>query len=311
MKSLEEQIAHLEKKGKKTRSLLKIFWRSLQAFKNSHGRTPELNPPKTFNEKLLYRKLFQRSKLLAEADMVCKYEVRDYVKRKIGEKYLIPLINVIYNSKDFKLEDLPEKFIMKASHGSGWNYIVRDKSSESESTLRRLIAAWLNCNYSISFTGEAQYEKVKPAVVIEELMEDNNGKVPADYKFHCFGKGGKDKIIIQLISDRFEDKAMSFLTEDWKMLELKFNDYPNHASFPEKPENLNEMLKVTRALSQDHDYCRIDLYSFKERVFFGEITFVPGNSTEQFKPETMDRVFGDWMSDFDLEKDPIIKRFIR
>ena len=308
MRSLEEQIAHLEKKGKKKRSLLKIFWRSLQAFKNSHDRLPELNPPKTFNEKLLYRKLFQRSKLLAEASLVCKHEVRDYVKSRIGEEYLIPLITVIYDSKDFKLTNLPEKFIMKASHGSGWNYIVRDKQAESEAALKRLIAAWLSCNYSISFTGEAQYERVRPAVVIEELMEDNNGKVPADYKFHCFGKGGKEKIIVQLISDRFEDKAMSFLTEDWEILDLKFNDYPNHKDFP---KNLDEMLKITRALSQDHDYCRIDLYSFKEKVLFGEITFIPGNSTEQFKPYKMDRVFGDWMAGFDLQKDPFLKRLFR
>lgn len=311
MRNLEEQILHLEKKGKKNRGLLKIYWRSMQAFKKSHGQSPQLNPPRTFNEKLLFRKLFQRSKLLSETNLVCKYEVRDYVKDKIGADYLIPLVKVIYKNDDFDLTELPEKFIMKASHGSGWNYIVRDKTKESESTLKRLIAAWLNCNYSISFTGEAQYEKVSPAVVIEELMEDDKGKVPADYKFHCFGKGGKEKIIVQLISDRFEDKAMSFLTEDWEMLDLKFNDYPNHKNLPEKPENLQEMLEVTRKLSQEHDYCRVDLYSFKNKVLFGEITFIPGNSTEQFKPATMDKVFGDWMVDFDLKKDPVLKRLIR
>lgn len=311
MISLEEQIAHLEKKGKKRRSLLKIWYKTLKEFKKRHGYFPNLFNPRSFSEKLTYRKLYQRNLLLPLSSFACKYSVRNYISESIGEEHLIPLIDKIFNAKDFSLDKLPSSFIMKASHGSGWNYIVHDKKTENETQLRRLISAWLNCNYSISFTGESQYENIHPCVVIEELLIDNNGKVPKDYKFHCFGKAGCEKIIVQVSTDRLQDHSLAFLSEDWDLLDLSFDKYKKTSSKPEKPENLSQLITIAKKLSKSFDYSRIDLYTHQEKIYFGEITFLPGNGMEKFNPEEMDLEFGLLMKNFELKKDPVIKRFIR
>jgi len=57
-----------------------------------------------------------------------KYAVREWVKEKIGEQYLIPLIGAWDRFEDIDFDRLPEKFVLKCNHGSGYNIIVTDKS---------------------------------------------------------------------------------------------------------------------------------------------------------------------------------------
>ena len=57
------------------------------AFFARFGRKLDLNKPESFNEKLQWLKLYNRKPEYTM--MVDKYLVRDYVKEKIGEEYLI------------------------------------------------------------------------------------------------------------------------------------------------------------------------------------------------------------------------------
>lgn len=59
------------------------------------GYIPNIDNPMSFNEKIQWYKLYYRDSLLTKcAD---KYAVREYVKEKIGEEYLIPLLGVYKN----------------------------------------------------------------------------------------------------------------------------------------------------------------------------------------------------------------------
>lgn len=310
MRNLEEQITHLEKKGKKSRSLFKIWYKTLKEFRKNHGHYPNLKKPSTYSEMLVYRKLYQRELLLKLSRYTCKYKVREYISSTLGHDHLIPMIEVISDERKFSLKNLPSSFIMKGAHGSGWNYIVRDKNNEDENTLRRLIGAWLKCNYSINFTGEAQYELSKPYIVIENLITDEEGNIPKDYKIHCFGTSGRNQMIIQVDSDRFSSHTRSYYTENWELIDVSVK-YPKSPTLIEKPGNLEKIIDIAKKLSSNFDYSRIDLYSINKKIYFGEITFLPGNGMEEFKPDTMDKVFGDWMVDFNLKKDPVLKRLIR
>ena len=75
----------------------------------TQGYFPNLNMPKKFTEKLQWRKLKDNNKLYS----VCadKYAVREYVKNKVGEEYLIPiyLITDILTKEEF--EKLPNSFV--------------------------------------------------------------------------------------------------------------------------------------------------------------------------------------------------------
>ena len=56
------------------------------------GDSLDLDNPKTFNEKIQWLKLYDRNPL--KTKLADKYEVRDWIKEKIGEEYLIPLLGV-------------------------------------------------------------------------------------------------------------------------------------------------------------------------------------------------------------------------
>lgn len=67
--------------------------------------------PKTYAEKLAYLKVYKTQGDLSR--YVDKYIVRDYVKEKIGEKYLVPLIGVYDNEEDTPWESLPFEYVLK------------------------------------------------------------------------------------------------------------------------------------------------------------------------------------------------------
>ncbi|KLI27805.1 ATP-grasp fold amidoligase family protein, partial [Brachyspira hyodysenteriae] len=86
-------------------------------FKSHVGYEPNLENPKTFNEKLQWLKLYYHDTLMTKcAD---KYAVREYIKETIGEEYLIPLIGVWDRVEDINFDSLPNQFVLKVNWGSG------------------------------------------------------------------------------------------------------------------------------------------------------------------------------------------------
>jgi hypothetical protein len=58
-----------------------------------------------------------------------KYAVREFIKEKIGEKYLIPNLGVWNKFDDIDFDKLPNQFVLKGNHGCGCNIIVKDKKT--------------------------------------------------------------------------------------------------------------------------------------------------------------------------------------
>ena len=85
------------------------------------GKRLRLDPPVDFNEKLQWLKLHYRNPLMVTcAD---KWAVREFVKERIGEKYLAECIGVYDDVDKIPYAELPRQFVLKATHGSGWNIL--------------------------------------------------------------------------------------------------------------------------------------------------------------------------------------------
>ena len=82
-----------------------------KVYKSRFGTKLNLKNPKTYNEKLQWIKLYDRNPLYTV--LVDKYRVREYIKSKIGETYLIPLINTWNNVKEVDFGLLPNQFVLK------------------------------------------------------------------------------------------------------------------------------------------------------------------------------------------------------
>ncbi len=121
----------------------KIFIK--RTFKKSFGYNLNLENPKTFSEKIQWLKLNDRKPL----HTLCadKYAVREYIKEKIGEQYLIPLVYHTDNPSDIIPDNLPDyPFIIKTNHGCGEHIIVKDKSEINYKSVQKTLTKLLKRN---------------------------------------------------------------------------------------------------------------------------------------------------------------------
>lgn len=269
-----------------------IRWR----FKQVYGYTPDLEQPKTFNEKLQWLKLHDRTPL----HTLCadKYAVRQYVTDNVGSRYLIPLLYQSENPEDMRPENLPDPpFIIKTTHASFGGVIVREKGAIDWKSLRKSMTDQMKINYYY-ISKEWPYKNIKPRIVVEKLLTDRYGNVPFDYKVHCFH--GEPKVI-QVDLDRFTKHRRNLYDTEWRLLPFTWCDWgngnplwPNGKEVP-IPAQLETMLKIAKRLSSEFLYARVDLYSLENSIFFGEITFCHGSGTEIFTPPEWDRQLGDML----------------
>ena len=258
-----------------------IRWR----FKHNFGRELDVENPQTLNEKINWLKLNDRGPLHTKcAD---KFSVRDYIASKIGTKYLIPLLYHTENPKELIPENLPEiPFIIKTNHDSGGVFIVRDKSKLDYKKAQLDFKRYLNNNY-YQESKEWQYKDIEPRILVEKLLLDQEGKIPFDYKMHCFN--GKLNFT-QVDLDRQENHTRNLYDEKWNFIPCQWK-YKNGRQI-ERPSNYDEMKRLAEEIAKDFIYVRVDFYSVQDQIFFGELTFHPESGLSRFDPPKYDLIFG-------------------
>ena len=264
-----------------------------QNFKKVFGVLPNLENPKTFNEKINWLKLNDRTQL----HTICadKYAVRNYVKEKIGEEFLIPLVFQSYNVSDVIPSNFPEyAFIIKTNHDSSGGIIVKDKYTVSWRKINEALKKLLKKNYYYA-SKEWQYKNIKPCILAEKLLVSSDGDIPFDYKFHCFH--GQVEII-QVDIDRYTNHKRNLYNVTWELLPFTWSMWKNNMPLwtnrkeIKRPKMLDEMIIAAQRLSTDFKYVRIDLYELNNTIYFGEMTFHHGGGLEIIHPREWDTILG-------------------
>ncbi len=253
-----------------------------------HKRIPNFKSPKTFNEKIAHLKLFNKND---NSHLCDKYLVKKHVKNKIGDKYVLDTLFVTSDPNSIPFEKLPKSFIIKSTHASGWNIIVKNKKNIDLKNIINKCKLYLSMNY-FYLGREYQYKNIKPQIIIEDLLVDESGNIPKDYKFFCFN--GEVKYI-QVDIDREANHKRNFYDIKWRKMPFELN-YPGFEKNVTKPSNLNEMIEISKILSEGLPFSRIDLYSIFNNVFFGEITLTPENNLGKFSPVKYDEILGNFLA---------------
>ena len=281
-----EKIMTLVKKSLRflsDKSYIKLYYR-LRV-----GRKLNMDNPTTLNEKLQWMKFNYRFPL--QSIVSDKLLVRDYVKEKIGEEYLIPLLGSWEKYDDIDFSLLPKQFVLKCNHDSGGLVVCTDKDKLNHSEARCKIEKSLKSNF-FYIGREYQYRNIKPMILCEKFISDT-GKVPMDYKIYCFN-GVPDVILV--CRDRFSKNthraSYLFFDQEWIFQPLNKGDEDLQNTNIPKPENLDEMVEIAKKLSRDFLFARIDLYNIGGKIYFGEITLSPNSGFDpDIKYET-DLMFG-------------------
>ena len=260
-------------------------------FRTLTGRKINWEHPETFNEKLQWMKLYDRNPLYTQ--MVDKDLAKKYVAERLGPEYIIPTYGVWDRFSDIDFDSLPDQFVLKCTHDSGGLVICRDKSQLDREAAGRKITKCLQNDYYLH-NREWPYKAVKPRVLAEKYMEDETGELQ-DFKVHCFN--GVPRAIL-VCRDRFSSSGMTedFFTDSWEHMDVHRPHTPFSREPIPKPEQLDEMLRLSRALSEGIPFVRTDFYIVGGKLYFGEITFFPASGMKRFEPESYDRLFGSWIT---------------
>lgn len=263
----------------------------INQFEQCVGYTPNIDYPRSFNEKIQWLKMYYRNPLMTKcAD---KYSVRRFVKEKIGEKYLIPLLGVYGTSNEINFEKLPEKFVLKVNNGSGKNIICKNKKELDIQETKNKLTEWLkpeNSHYYYLY--EWAYKNIKPKIICEKYIEQKNHDL-YDYKFYCFH--GKVRLI-HFTSERNTELKINYYDTNWNFLPLEKDNHPNNKQNIRKPKHLDKMLKIAEILSNDFPFVRVDLYYINNIIHFGELTFYSGNGMNVYKPSDWDYKIGKYLN---------------
>lgn len=275
------------------------------------GKRLRLNPPVDFNEKLQWLKLHYRNPLMVTcAD---KWAVREYVMDRIGEKYLADCIGVYDDVEKIPFESLPQQFVLKATHGSGWNIICPDKSKIDWQLAKSKMRKWLKSDFSRNGR-EWQYHEIKPQIICEKFLVDSELPMLRDYKLFTFR--GETKYIWVDFTEPIDGSRViqevgyskpkvvnglvryrNFYDSSWNFMPGRGSLHPcKETTSVKKPECLDEMIEIARKLACDFPQCRVDLYVLGgKRIVFGELTFTGGNGCNAFYPQTFNDELGSYI----------------
>lgn len=249
------------------------------------GYRPRLDDPRTYNEKLAWRILHDDNPVLAQT--TDKLTARAFVADRVGTDLLIPLLAVHDDVDELAWDELPPGFVVKATHGCEMTAVVRDKTRTDRAAVVAAARTWLRRDYH-DFSHERVYRGLPRRVMVEELLTDDDGGQPADFKLLVFhGRVA----LVRVHSDRFGDHRVNFFDSALRPLRLA-QVYPERPGL-RLPPQAETLITVAEKLGQDFDYARIDLYLARGRVWFGEITHHDGNACAPWRPAAMDRALGD------------------
>lgn len=259
----------------------------IKYYKSKSGHEPDLKNPQTFSEKQQWYKLNDRNPLKAKcAD---KYLVREYIKECGYEEILNDIYAVYDDIRQLDINVLPEKFVLKATHGSGFNLIVENKKCVNWVLWKKIMKSWLKQN--IYWSGrEWVYKDLQHRIVAERYLEDETGEL-RDYKFFCFD--GEPQFMQLEVGRYAKYNTRNFYDMEWNLMHFG-KELPHNPNLTvQKPVAFKEMQNIARDLSKPFSFVRVDLYQVGGKVYFGELTFFPASGAPDFVPSKYDKIVGD------------------
>ena len=249
-----------------------------------------LDHPRTYNEKLQWIKLYDRNQLMP----VCcdKFLVRKYVQDQGCSEILNTLIWEGFNPEEIPFDKLPEKYVIKVTHGSTFNIINNGSKNINKELIIKKCKKWLSTKFLPCY-GEWFYGIKTPRVIIENfLVSSDEDKQLRDYKVFCFNGEAK---LIKVDSDRSIGLKSDFYDKNWERINNAGMGYPRSGRNIDRPLCLDKLINYAEKLSQPFKHARVDFYIIGNNVIFGEITFTTGAGFDKFSSYEFDLEMGSWL----------------
>lgn len=277
----------------------RLYWERIQL------QDSLASPPRDFSSKVRWRMKHDRNPVFIE--LLDKYRVKAYARKKD-----VKTANTLYvtdRPETIPFDSLLDNYFIKANHGCRWNILCkehefylyktevnyREGNDISEYKMEReevvqQCRSWLKTTYS---KREWAYQHIQAMIMVEELLLPRDGGELNDYKLYTFD--GIPRIVHILgPTIRRNDENVLF-DPDWQPISLPKDKHNQPASFPDKPDCLQELLETARKLGEGLDFVRVDLYDTTEGIVLGEMTVYPDGG--RVDTPTFDPDFNRWLGD--------------
>ncbi|WP_144404696.1 ATP-grasp fold amidoligase family protein [Belnapia sp. F-4-1] len=268
---------------------LRLVRRRRRMMREALGYQPNLHHPRSFNERIAWKILHDRNPLIPLT--LDKVAVRPWAAERIGGQYITPIVGVWDSAGEIPWAALPQRFVLKANHGSGYNILVPDKALACRGTILAQAEAWLAENYGEQ-TGEWGYRSIQPRLLIEEFLPGSAGGAPEDYKVYVFG--GRP-YLLQVHLGRFTEQRRELFYNPITLKPLAFGRH-RHADWPDypgPPPAAAALYDLAARLGAGFDAVRVDFYLIDGEPRFGEMTHYSGGSSVALGTPDEDRTLGD------------------
>jgi hypothetical protein len=247
---------------------------------------PNLKHPKTLNEKIAWRKLYQcNPQFPSFAD---KVGVKAEIAKLIGEQHIIETLWTGCDPEEIPFDTLTPPYVIKVNHSSGGNIFIRTTKDIERNKIIASMRNQLRFSHHRMFR-EWAYAPIARSGMVEKMIEMPSGDAPEDYKFFVYH--GRVHFI-QVDCDRFKAHTRNLYDREWNLLAARLI-YPATAKAIFKPANLDKMIEIAEKIGSKFDFVRVDLYAPAGGILFGEVTFYPGAGIEKFVPKEWDYKFGE------------------
>lgn len=257
-------------------------------FLRNHGYPLNLEAPQTFSEKIQWRKLHDTNPLLPILSN--KYLVRDHIARVLGQTQadalLVPLLHYTEDPDSLDLAALPDQFVLKATHGSGLNLIVTDKSTLDPEATRLLMHRWLLTDYGVD-KHEWVYSRTRRGIMVEQLVAPPEQLFDVklyyfDGKLHCC-------VVVEHLG---QDVFQTYFDSTAQRLEARRLDRPTNPDAT-LPDTLDEITAIAAPLGRGLDFVRVDFMYAPDRFYLGELSLLPGSGLHPIAPASFARELGE------------------
>lgn len=256
-------------------------------FRRKTGRELDYDNLISFADKLNWYKLNHKKPLMQQcAD---KYAVREYVKKCGYPGILNDLYGVYYNVNEIDLSKLPDRFVLKAAHGSHMN-IIYPNTKYTWWQCKLLMQSWLKQN--IYWSGrEWVYKDMPRRLIAERYLVDETGEL-RDFKLFCYH--GKPYYMQVDVGRNRGVHYRNYYDSDLNLLPITDDSTEiNPDLTPIDEDSFKRMKRIAEDLSKPFEFVRTDFYLVNNNIYFGEMTFFDGGGYSGFAKEEYDVLFGE------------------
>jgi hypothetical protein len=281
---------------------LQVRYYLLKRYRTIFGVFPRLNPPVSFNERILHRIIYDRDPTLRIVSD--KLAVRGLIEERVGKQYVVPLLGVWERPREIAWYVLPEKFVLKPNHAAGPFAIVDRSVGVNIEALTAEAEEWLSYDY-FDRDFEWGYRGLPRRVLAEPFLCSSNGAAAPEAQIYTFSS--KAALINILVGTKHSPERRGCWF-DVTGRRVAVNRGMPYAEFQLSDRDRQRMVEIAEQVSQGFSSLRVDFFMAINGLKIGELTPYTYGGLAPWDPRELDEKLGQlWNPDCDLSIIPDYK----